>query len=118
MAERIKLEPRDNLGTYRVYVVDDYAQGGSGLSEVAVFTFEFTLSPTGGTPMEQATARLAQLRTAPPATDPAREAWERALARLRRAQGFVALGVIPDNDARLVNLRQTVRDGLVAYGNL
>lgn len=116
MAEVLKLERLDAYGFYRVRVVETE----TGIPDVAeVQTEEFTLRlvRNAGTPLEQAAAELARMRTAP-TEDAARVAWERALTRLRRLQGFASLGVIPDNDPRLVTLRQTVRDGLVAFGNL
>ena len=116
MAETLRLERLDAFGLYRVRVVESES-GIPGVDEVQTEEFTLRLVKDGGTPLEQATAELARMR-AGPVVDPAREAWERALARLRRVHGYVSLGVIPDNDPRLAQLRQTVRDGLAAFGNL
>lgn len=116
MAEALRLERLDSFGLYRVRVVESES-GIPGVDEVQTAEFTLRLVKDAGSPLEQAAAELVRMR-ATPVVDPTREAWERALARLRRVHGYVALGVIPDNDPRLVALRQTVRDGLAAFGNL
>ena len=54
----------------------------------------------------------------PAPEDPAFVAWRKAVDRLRRATELIDQGVLLTTDARVVNLRQIVRDGLPAYGEL
>lgn len=109
----VTIDALDSKGMYRVTVTEPWAAGGG---EVIVDQFEFRVDPNGPTAQEQAQALLAARVETP--EDPGRAAWSAALARLRRIQGFIALGVIPDNHPKVVELRQTVFNGLANYGGL